>query len=380
MLDSTDSVTVGKVNGVSYIFYANIGCFTYNEGTNSLDNVVLTGLTIGDIIGITGSSGYLIAYTTTALAWSSTITPTDFVPSSVTGAGGGNVSGIEGDIIFVLANPLGVLIYTETNAVAGTFTGNFQYPFKFREIDDSKGGISLDFAAYEANSAKQFVYSKAGLQSVDSRLAVNILPMVTDFLAGKVFEDYDELTDSFSQTQLSTTMLKKIKFIASRYLVISYGITEFTHALVYDLTLQRLGKIKLTHTDCFEYTGTQLEVSKESLAFLFNTGEVHLVDFSDKSNSSGVLMLGKLQYSLGRRIVLHEGTLEHVKSTASFSCSIKLTSDGKTLTSVEGYLADSADGVRKYNYTTEGLQQILHLAGKFELNTAFIRYSVGGRR
>ncbi len=115
---SVDSVTIGTVNGVSYIFYAGIGAFTFNEVSRQLDAVTLAGLTIADILGVVASSGYLIAYTTTAIAWSSTIDPTDFVPSQVTGAGGGQVAGLAGAIIFATSNNLGILIYTAAKVVA----------------------------------------------------------------------------------------------------------------------------------------------------------------------------------------------------------------------------------------------------------------------
>ena len=234
-----EDVTVATVNGISYIYYSQLKCVTYNEATEALDDVTLTGINLTDTLGVVASYGYLIVYTAFALAWSSTVSPTDFTPSATTGAGGGNVAGIGGEILFCVRNSLGFLIYTETNAIAATYTGNVKYPFKYREIDNSKGGVSLDTIAYEANSAEQYVYSKAGLQSVTSQRATNILPEVTDFLAGKRFEDFNEITKAFTTTDLTTTMLKKVKFIASRYLVVSYGITSFTHALVYDTALKR---------------------------------------------------------------------------------------------------------------------------------------------
>jgi len=90
---------------------------------------------------------------------------------------------------------------------------------------------------------------------MSSQKAQIVLPEITDFLAGKVFEDFDEVTKELSLTELTATMKKKTKFISSRYLIVSYGITEFTHALIYDIALERLGKLKIAHVDCFEYLG-----------------------------------------------------------------------------------------------------------------------------
>jgi len=377
-----NDITVGTVNGVSYIYYKSVGCYIYNEATDTIDSIALTGINLVNTIGVVASSGHLICYTVFDMAWSSTIDPTDFVPSTVTGAGGGSVSNLGGEIVFALANSLGVIFYTETNNVSGAYTGNTQYPFKLREVASSKGGISLDLVAYEANSVSQFSYSKAGVQSITSQKADLILPEATDFLAGKRFEDFDEGTTDFTVTDLTTTMLKKVKFIASRYLVISYGITEFTHALVYDVTLKRLGKLKVTHVDCFEYVGAQVEVSKESIAFLLETGEVKVLDFSSPSvTSNGVVIFGKLQFTRNRMTTLQGVEIENVETASTFSITDLASLNGKTTSSkAAGTLVSSVDNMRKYAFHTTAKTHSLLLIGKFSLSTLFITYTLNGRR
>ena len=378
------SVTIGTVNGVSYIFYSGIGAFTYNEGTNELDAVTLVGLTIGDILGVVATSGYLVAYTTTDIAWSSTIDPTDFTPSQISGAGGGSVANLAGAIIFATNNSLGMLIYTAANVVAGTYTGNAGFPFKIREVVDSKGGINLDRVAYEANSGAQFVYSKAGLQSITSHKTENILPDVTDFLAGRRFEDYNEITRLYEITDLADddTMLKKLKYIASRYLVVSYGLPggNFTHALVFDTAFKRLGKLKIDHVDVFEYIGEQSEISKESIAFLLPTGEVRTVDFSVTSDASGVLILGKLQFIRTRLLSLEGVEIENVGLTDTLDVYSQVSLDGKTFTTVQGTSDLTVDNLRTYHFHAVGKNHSLVLIGKFGTVTAQVRYVVKGRR
>ncbi len=381
---SIDSVTIGTVNGISYIFYAGIACFIYSEGTNSLDVAVLEGLTIEDTLGIVASSGYQIAYTVSAVAWSSTILPTDFEPSQVTGAGGGNVAGIAGDILFCTPNSLGILIYTTSNIVACTYTGNALYPFKFREVENSKGGINLDRIAYEANSGEQYVYSKAGLQAVNSRAAETILPEVTDFLAGKRFEDFNETTGLYELTDLTSeeTMLKKIKFIASRYLVISYGLPDvgFTHSLVYDTTLKKIGKLKIAHVDVFEYIGSQEEISKESLAYLAEDGEVQVVDFSATNAGVGVLVLGKVQHVVTRLLTLLEVAVENIPEEADFVLKNQVALDGKNFVTEEAALVDSEGELREYHFRSVGINHSLVLLGSFSLASVLITYTDAGRR
>lgn len=377
---STEDVTLGTVNGITYIWYRGVGCFVYNSTTHSLTSVTLTGLSIPAILGITASSGYLIAYTASDIAWSSTVDPTDFTPSTITGAGGGSIAGIGGVIKFCVPNSVGFLIYSDTNIVAATFTGNVQYPFKIREVDDSRGGISLDTVGYEANVSSQFSFSKAGLQTITSQKATIILPEVTDFLAGKKFEDFNEESQLFELTELSTTLKKKVKFISSRYLIISYGISSFTHALVYDIALERLGKLRITHVDCFEYVRNQQEVSKDSIAFLLSTGEIKTLNFSTIDNSSGVAILGKFQYTRTRLITLLGLELENSETEFYASATALVSVDGKTTTKTPGIVSYSAEGVRKFNFRVSAINHSILITGKFNLVAAMLTYTVHGRR
>jgi len=60
-LDSED-ITVGTVNGISYIYYKAVGCVKYNEATDALDSVTLTSISTASTLGVVASYGYLIAY------------------------------------------------------------------------------------------------------------------------------------------------------------------------------------------------------------------------------------------------------------------------------------------------------------------------------
>lgn len=373
-------VTVGTVNGVSYIYIQGVGGYKYDEATHNFSAaLVFLGLA-GTIIGMTASYGYLVAYTSFAVAWSSLVDPLDLVPSATTGAGGGNVSDIEGKIIFIVSNSLGLLIYTAANVVAATYTGNKQYPFKFKSVDNSKGALGLDQVAYEANSSDHFAYTKGGLQTVNSRVSKNVLPEVTDFLAGKQLEDFNEATYVFSTTNLTTEMKKKIKLIASRYLVISYGITTFTHALIYDVVLEKLGKLKITHTDCFEYLGAQVEISKESLAFIDTNGRVQVLKVSVPSTGrSGIAIIGKYQYVRDRVITLHKILVENVASTDSFSCRDLVALDGLNL-SVVTPLEVISTGFRSYALRSVGINHSVVFNGAFNLSTIELTFAVGGKR
>lgn len=393
---TSNDVTIGTVNGVSYIFFSRIGCFRYDESLNQLTPVTLVGLDISQILGVVASSGYLIAYTNEDIAWSSTILPTDFTPSPVTGAGGASVAGTEGDIVFCTPATNGIIIYVFANAIAATYTGNPQYPFKFKPVTDSKGGVSLDKAAYEANSEAQFVYTKAGLQTISNNRAANILPGLTDFLAGKRWEDFNETTLEYVSLNLDseTVMLKKIKFVASRYLIISYGLPaglaligapnstgNFTHAFVYDVSLNRLGKVKIEHADVFEYVADQIEVSKESIAFLLPSGEVKILHSSVLLESTGVLVLGKLQATHGSMTQLLGVECENVPIGSDVDCTSMAALDGKKdITLVEGSDLNKAGNLTEYGFRYTAKNHSIILKGRYNLTTVLVRYALAGRR
>lgn len=377
-------VTAAVVNGQSYFFYAGFGMFEHSTTSSAFFGVAVPALTTADVLGIVASSGYLIAYTADSIAWSSTIDPTDFAPSKVTGAGGGRVAGTDGDILFVTANSLGILVYTENNVIAGTYTGNALYPFKFREVDNSKGGVDKDLVAYEANSSNQFVYSKAGLQSVTSQKADMFLPEVTDFLAGKIFEDFNNTTNELEITTLlaAEKLKKRIKYIASRYIVISYGLpsTKFTHALVVDTALNKVGKLKISHIDVFEYVGTQVDAAQESMAFLDDTGVVLALSFTSIAARSGTLIMGKLQATLSRFLGLMEVEVENIPDGAALQVLSSASLDGKNFTNVLGTIATNDPDVRKYNFRSSAKTHNIIVIGEFDLVTLLVAYRIEGKR
>jgi hypothetical protein len=376
--DLANNVTIGTVNGISYLFYKGLSAVKYNSSTNTFVPVTLTALALADVIGIVASSGYLIAYTKDAIAWSSTIDPTDFAPSEVTGAGGGKLADIAGNVVFVATNTLGVIIYTTANAVAGTYTGNAKYPFKFREIRSAKGVARASLVAYEANSDSQFVYSKSGLQAITSAQAEIVLPEVTDFITDGVIEDYNTSTNQYEYTS-GDAMLIKLTFIASRYLIISYGLTEYTHALIFDISLKKLGRLKVTHVDIFEFLGDPQVPDKQFIAVALASGEVKLVELSAKSdNSNGVLILGKLQLTLSKYLMLHGAELEGVEESSAFTLGSQVSLDGTSFTVVMGNVLESSGRFRSYGFRATGKNHSLVLTGKFSLRTAQIVCSAAG--
>lgn len=375
-------VTVAKVNGESYIFFGGVGCFKYNFATNVLDAVTLAGLSIPDIIGISASSGYMLAYTKNKVIWSSTIDPTDFLPSLVTGSGGTNIQQLKGDIVACLPQNSGFIVYATENAVAAIYTGNAQSPFTYKE-NVSCGGLSnANLVASDGNSTDHYAYTNAGLQQVSMLQSQVIYPQITDFIAGNQFEDFDEATLAFTQLLLSAPMKKKITVVSSRYLVISYGVTALTHAILYDMALARMGKFKIEHVDCFEYvypSSAVVDNPRRSLGFLQADGTIKTVVMSyDTTGAQGTVILGKYQFDRNRYVTLQEVHLESIRKDSVLDVRLLSTIDGKNTRTESTYLATNLDTYRRYNANAFGLNHSIVISGGFNLHSVVLKLSDSG--
>jgi hypothetical protein len=387
-------LSFATVQGITYIFYSNLGCYKYDSTTNTLIPVTLTGLVAANILGITSYQGYMIAYDDSTIYWSSTldidytIDTVDFVPSLATGASSLTLEGAKGPIRIAVPATFGLAVYTSANIVAAVYSGNSRYPFNFREIIASGGCDSADLIAYDSNSGNQYAYTTSGIQSVTATSTQTVFPDLTDFLAGQDLEDFDESTLTFSEYHLTTPMVKKLTSIADRYLVFSYGITSLTHAIVYDMAQKRFGKLKVTHTDCFEYEYLDpglADSPRKSIAFLQAGGTIKNVNPSiNFAASSGVIVLGKFQYVRSRLITLEEVVLQNVHETQSCSVYDLYSVSGGAIESVQrvqGYDKSISGSLQKvYRFHKTAVNHSILLLGGFYLSSLQLDFHVHGGR
>lgn len=376
------SVSTANVNGQTYIYFGGTGCYRYDFGSNSLVSVTLISLTPANILGIVAANGYLIAYSTVAIVWSSTINPLDFAPSLLTGAGGGGVQGLKGNIVTCLVHSYGFIIYTQRNAIGATYTNNAQYPFSYQEIIGSGGVSGFNVVAFDANSTDHYAFTTAGLQSISIQSSQVLFPWVTDFLSGRVFEDFNESTLQFINQTLTTDMMVKLTTISDRYLVISYGINAFTHALMYDVGLERWGKFKVTHVDCFEYlylSQTVVDTPKRSIGFCQADGSVLVVTMGyDTVNSDGVMLLGKYQYLRGQFTTMLEVQLENIRPGSPFKLQLLTSVDGKNNIAANVYAVPTPGSLSRYLCRSTGRNHSLLVVGSFHLSSLQLKFVAAG--
>ena len=409
-------VSFAYANGFTYVDFKLFGVYKVDVVTRTLNPVTLTGLTGSLIHGVVASSNYLLAWDATTIYWSSASNPEDFTPSLTTGAGSGTPQDINGTIIAVLQTASGFAAYTTTNIVIASYSGNVRYPWIFRQAPNSGGIASIEHVTTDADGGSNYAWTSSGILKIQPQGCTPVFPEATDFLAGRIFEDYDDATDVLTTQYLTEQLMIKMQFVASRYLCISYGISQLTHALVYDIAMKRWGKLKLTHGDIFEvqnqmddfipwqglypngwnvYVGVawnSLLTSNDSAAspkrtigFLQPNGDIRIAvsDYGDES-AAAVLMLGKYQLTRSQTTTFEQLDAETVNEVnQNFDVLIRNSLNGKDLADpVSPYAMPVAIGskTRQFFERVTGQNFSVIFKGSFNLVSVEMFVSRGGRR
>lgn len=400
-------MSVARVAGETYVFIQYSGLFKWSSAADGvLLRVIPTGLQEINVIGIWASQGYLLAHTATDIAWGSTIDPTDMAPSLATGAGGGSVEGAKGNIVTVKPHTSGFTIYTTQNSILGIYSGNARYPFNFREVAGSSGIGASNQVAADDNSSTHFVWTTNGIQQITAIESKHVFPEASDFLHGRRIEYFDhtlnvpKLATSYGPNQPQKIHLK---LVGDRYLVISYNIfavggetPAFQYALVFDLALERFGKLKIEHVGVVDFLSTHADVNagRGAIGFLQADGQVVTINASRyigtyvASNILPVLLLGKFQFVRSRLLQLDRVEVENVfrdsltpDSSPPFTCATYAAADGKTLESpVSGFEHQSTNLVRNFLFRAVGVNHTLLFKGKFHITSVVLHFNTHGRR
>lgn len=381
------SITFAYVRGITYIYFYRLGCYKYDFTLNQLVAVTLSGLNAANTYGIVTSNGYMLAYGVgNAVAWSSPVDATDFVPSLITGAGAGNLDGAMGETVAAVTTQEGIIFFNASNATAALYQANGRYPFAFSTVVGCGGLSDAKFASYTAiDTSAAYAYTTSGLQAVTVRGAEFVVPEVTEFLSGKRLEDFNENTLTLSTTTPANVIKKQVAWIADRYLIVSYGDELLTHAIILDTMLGRLGKLKIDHVSVFEFTlydQTIYETPKKSIGILKADGTVLVVNSDIAANSSnGVMILGKYQYVRERLIQLQRVDVENVPDSNNFTLHVLSSLDGKTLQpAVAGYNTGNTGLSKTYSFHSTGINHSLLAKGNFNLVSGILSFNIAGKK
>lgn len=411
-------VTVAYLNGETYFFYKKKGCFKYDKTTGTIVAVVLIGLVVANLNGICASSGFLLAWDDNNTIYrSQSASPLDFTPDSALGSGSAIPEDIRGKIVVILPIANGFIVYTSANAVGATFQQNIRYPFIFKEIEGSAGIISPDHVSWQDNLGEHFAWSKIGLLRLNKSKAIAAFPKITDFFTSKIFEDYDSITDTFTITKLDSQVRIRPTTIGSRYLILSYGLTNsptFTHAILYDLAFKRFGKLKIDHVDCFNFAvpnvsgditwdmlgdltwddlgdttwadlATQIitsETPREIVGFLGLTGQIQIIDFdlARLSGDTGILVLGKYQFSRSNLLALDNIMIENIDQGADFILKLLTSLDGKNTAFISTpYKLTDSGQFQEYQTSKVGKNHSLVCKNTFHVASLELTFHPHGR-
>lgn len=408
-------VTEANVNGDSYIFYEGVGCFKYDHVLKCMEAVTFTGLQITNIKGCCSANGYMIVWSDTDIAISAANNATNFTPSLATGSSSESLQFRKGKINFCVPINQGFLVFCEGNIISATYQNNVRYPYNYVEVAGSGGCARPEYVSWQNNAASVYAITTAGIQEINRSKAEPVFADLGDFLAAQIFEDMNDSTLVLTTEYLDEPLLYKLTVIANRWLVVSYGKTAlvYTHALVYDLTTKRWGKVKVNHRDCFEWNfpylygelaydalantpyadlgGTTynqlssegvvgLARAKQSFCFLQEDGKVVAVDFAlAQETSNGVLLIGKFEFVRNKFIIHQQSDVENVRQGNNFKYYIIPSIDGKTLLPAqEATLNYTAPQMQRFGGSVQGLNITLAFLGAFNLTSVLIDFTLGG--
>jgi hypothetical protein len=256
----------------------------------------------------------------------------------------------------------------------------------------------------------------AGIQQISLDSAVPTMQEISDFLTAGIYEDFDDLTKTFTEYRNIGRVAVRLASISNRFIVISYGLNapDYTMALIYDVALNRYGRLKINHRCAFSFNApepfglltyddlmtTTIDsmgpttygdlfsevrsdvMPKQNLAFLQADGSVQLVDFNIGSGySDGTFIIGKFQHERNKTLIHQVTEVETVLSNSTFSLSLLPTLDGKNFLSAVPTVTNYLGPTNRYQAArTAGKNISLVLQGNFNLTTLILRYTVGGFR
>lgn len=370
-------------------------------------------MNVGEIDGISSSSGYLIVWSGIQMAWAFAQSSGDFnyettISGEISGSGSVVPPDVKGPITAVIQVAGGFIAFTSRNAQGAQYNPNsLSIPWVFREIPDAGGVESYEQVTVEGNLGAVIAYTTAGMQKVSLNSSELIYPDLSDFISSRQIERYNSTAHTLSQDATTLDFYVKVAAVGDRYVVLSYGTYPgvYSFALVYDAGVKRWGKLRIVHRDCFYYnygvvTGditysmlgdvdydafvstsygatTQqsnaFTAAPHGLAFLLETGEVQIADWSKQirdTQDAGVLVIGRVQLTRARNVQLNRAEVEGLSSGSVY---IAPSYDGRTLATPQSMITISSVNEFKILGTMIDTKNFnLIVEGTFDMSTIIL--------
>lgn len=407
--------STGVVRGICYLYFSSatvkeLYTVTADLGGNlTLTNITATVLPAGflatnSIISICGSNNYLVAHNNITAYWSSTTTPTDFTSSLVSGAGSINPNNSDDALIYIKETVSGFYIYAQNNIIYAQYTGNARYPFKFTSVLNSTGlfsGKRWEFYGQVDSNGHYVIEKNKVIKFMQGAKTEAMAPEVSDFLSKNPSQAiFNSTTNTFTEQNIATS-IPSIYVHMNRYVLISVNGTnegassdKYTHVIIFDMHLNRYGRLKLDHTFMFcfwipneviGFVNKQNNTIKYLSFDIYGTATVPMAGLTSDAHA-GVLVLGKFQYVRSRVMQIEEIELEGPQNTAitpspTMSVVLLPSTDGRNfdapVTLTASYLSG---GLATYFCHATAKNHSIAIKNAFLVNTIQLRFVPGGER
>lgn len=260
--ESVGETSVAYLKGTTYILIAGVGLFKYNFGSNTFDELTTIAVTAAATNGVVAASQYLLLWDANTVYWSSPLNPLDFTP--ITGAGGStSILSNRSRILLCLPVADGFIAYTTRSAIHAAYTGNPNFPFTFKEIAGSAGVAESEHVAYDAPNDRHIAWTTSGFQLVTQKGASPVWPELSDSIAQGLYSSAGNT--GYPSIVKSANLLCKVSNIGARFIAVSIkrnsAQISYNHAYIYDIALDRWGRLDIPHIDFFEYRAPEFVAS-----------------------------------------------------------------------------------------------------------------------
>lgn len=423
----TAKVTYAYVDGKTFVCYARMKNGTTDMSIMQWDSAAKTltpagaiitnvPFAVGEIDGIASSSGYLLIWSGLSVAWAffngTAFDYANYANGQFTGSGSQIPEDIQGPITAIVGMAGGFIAFTARNAISASYHAQtIAAPWVFKEIPDAGGLESYEQATVESSLSKVMAYTSAGIQAITLNSADHAHPGLSDFITSHKVEEYSFTTHQVTQGALDLDCFVKITAVGNRYVVVSYGYYPgiYSYALIYDLALQRWGKIRLRHRDCFSYTyqategdltyaalldvqytelgdtayndlaavNSVITPAQRAMAFMTERGGIKLASWSSRATQDeAVAILGRVQIARMRHTQLNRIELDGFKQGNVF---VQASSNGRTIASLWPTVTVEQDGdYRLAGCLVECKNFNIVLEGSFDISSIVVEACPAG--